>query len=257
LEVLPVGCDTDVFCPRAPDDPQVAAVRHILGVRPDQLLLLTMGGDAASKGAREVMAALALIQNMVPDWKYVCKLWPQPHTAQQTALDLELADSLGLGERVSCPMDVVSREFMGCLMAACDIYAAPSRLEGFGMGQVEANACGKPVVGIRAMGLLDTLVHEETALLARVARVNYLTETVLGPESGYPEGHRFVFEQPRVADYCADVNDIASYLQRLMTDTGLRQRLGTAGRQRVIEHFHYRVVAQRLVQILSERLGLR
>lgn len=256
LEVLPVGCDTEIFSPRAPDDPQVGAMRAMLGVKPDEILMLTMGGDAASKGAREVMAALALIKDRVPNWRYVCKLWPQPRTTQQTASDLDLAERLGLADRVSCPMDIVSREFMACLMAACDIYAAPSRLEGFGMGQVEANACGKPVVGIRAMGLLDTLVHEETALLARVARANYITETVLGPESGYSAGHRFVFDPPRVADYRADVNDIAAYLMRLMTDAGLRQRLGAAGRQRVVDHFHYRVVAERLLQILSERLGL-
>jgi glycosyltransferase involved in cell wall biosynthesis len=30
---------------------------------------------------------------------------------------------------------------MPYLLSACDIYAAPSRLEGFGMIQVEANAC--------------------------------------------------------------------------------------------------------------------
>src|SRR3989304_6708812 len=103
---------------------------------------------------------------------------------------------------------------MTSLIAACEIYAAPSRLEGFGMGQVEANACGKPVVGIRAMGLLDTLVHEETALLARVAKENTITETLLGPESGYAAGHRFVFDEPRIAEYRADVNDIARYLLR-------------------------------------------
>ena len=40
---------------------------------------------------------------------------------------------------------------MPYLIAACDIYAAPSRLEGFGMPQVEAGACGKPVIGIKAM----------------------------------------------------------------------------------------------------------
>nr|MBP7694532.1 glycosyltransferase [Anaerolineales bacterium] len=122
---------------------------------------------------------------------------------------------------------------------------------------VEANACGKPVVGIRAMGLLDTLIHEETALLARVAVANYITETVLGPESGYAPEHRIIFDQPRIADYRADVNDLAAYLLRLMTDPGLRARLGAAGRQRVGEQFHYRVVAQRLLHILAERLGLR
>jgi len=256
IEVLPVGCDTQAFTPRAPDDPQVQAVRELLGVRPDQLLILTMGGDGASKGAREVMEALGLIRNDAPDWKYVCKVWPQPRTAQQNASDLELAERLGLADSISYPTDIVSHEFMTCLMAACEIYAAPSRLEGFGLGQVEANACGKPVVGIRAMGMLDTLVHEETALLARVATENYITEALLGPESGYDAGHRFVFDAPRIADYRADVNDIATYLLKLMTDPALRTRLGAAGRQRVVEHFHYRVVAQRLLRILSERLGL-
>lgn len=256
LEVLPVGCDTDAFIPRAPDDPQVRAVREMLGVQPDQLLILTVGGDGATKGAREVMKALALIRDHAPDWKYVCKVWPQPHTTQQNALDLEWAERLGLTDRISYSIDIVSREFMACLMAACEIYAAPSRLEGFGMGQVEANACGKPVVGIRAMGLLDTLVHEETALLARVDVENHITEALLGPESGYAAGHRFVFDAPRIADYRADVNDIATYLLKLMKDPALRTRLGAAGRQRVVEHFHYRVVAQRLLQILAERLGL-
>lgn len=257
IEVLPVGCDTDAFIPREPDEPQVRAVREILGVQPDQLLILTMGGDGASKGAREVMQALALIRNDAPEWKYVCKVWPQPRTARQNALDLELAEGLGLADRISYPADIVSREFMTCLMAACDIYAAPARLEGFGMGQVEANACGKPVVGVRAMGMLDTLVHEETALLARVDVENTITEALLGPESGYAEGHRFIFDEPRIADYRADVNDIATYLLKLMTDPALRTRLGAAGRQRVVEHFHYRGVARRLLRILAERLGLR
>jgi alpha-maltose-1-phosphate synthase len=256
LEVLPVGCDTEAFIPRAPDDPQVRAVREMLGVQPDQLLILTVGGDGASKGAREVMQALALIRGDAPDWKYVCKVWPQPRTAQQNASDLELAERLGLADRISYPTDIVSHEFVPYLMAACEIYAAPSRLEGFGMGQVEANACGKPVLGVRAMGMLDTLVHEETALLARVAVENRITEALLGPESGYAAGHRFVFDAPRIADYRADVNDIAAYLLMLMKDPALRARLGAAGRQRVVEHFHHRVVAQRLLQILSERLGL-
>jgi len=256
IEVLPVGCDTEAFIPRASNDPQVRAVRDMLGVRPDQILILTMGGDGASKGAREVMEALALIQSEAPDWKYVCKVWPQPRTSEQNASDLELAERLGLADRISYPTDIVSHEFMACLMAACEIYAAPSRLEGFGLGQVEANACGKPVVSMRAMGMLDTLVHEETALLARVATENYITETLLGPESGYAAGHRVVFEVPRIADYRADVNDLAAYLLRLMLEPALRTRLGAAGRQRIIEHFHYRVVAQRLLRILSERLGL-
>jgi len=74
---------------------------------------------------------------------------------------------------------------MPYLNAACDVYAAPSRLEGSGMLQVEAGACGKPVLGIKAMAMLETLVHNETAFLADVAQEVLIRETTLGEESGY------------------------------------------------------------------------
>jgi len=249
---LPIGCDTDAFTPRNPDDPKVRAVRDVLGVSPEELLILTVGGDAASKGGREVMEALATLGDGVPPWRYVCKVWPQERTTVQNKLDLELAQSLGIQDRVSFPTHQVSRNLMPYLLAACDIYAAPSRLEGFGMPQVEAGACGKPVLGIRAMAMLDTLVQGETAFLATVAQEIHITEAILGPESGFEPGHRVVFEKPRVADYRANVPEIAAYLKRLLNDADLRRRMGEAGRRRVVERYDYRLVARRLLEILSE-----
>jgi len=249
---LPVGCDTDAFIPRPPEDPKVRAVRDSLGMLPGELMILTVGGDAASKGAREVMEALATLGNSVPPWRYVCKVWPQERTNVQNGLDAELASSLGIRDRVSFQTSQVSRNLMPYLLAACDVYAGPSRLEGFGMPQVEAGACGKPVIGIRAMAMLDTLVHGETALLAGVAQEIRITETVLGPEAGFEPGHRVVFEKPRVADYRASAPDIAGFLKLLLNDAGLRDRMGEAGRKRAVERFDYRLVARRLMEILDE-----
>jgi alpha-maltose-1-phosphate synthase len=59
IEVLPVGCDTDAFIPRDKNDLKVTTVRESLGVAPDQIMIMTIGGDATSKGAQEVMQALA------------------------------------------------------------------------------------------------------------------------------------------------------------------------------------------------------
>jgi glycosyltransferase involved in cell wall biosynthesis len=250
---LPVGCDTDAFIPRDRKDPKVRAAREALGVATEEHLILTVGGDAASKGGREVMEALATLGDEVPPWRYVCKVWPQERTEVQNKLDLELAHSLGIQDRVTFQTHQVSRNLMPYLLAACDIYAAPSRLEGFGMPQVEAGACGKPVIGIRAMAMLDTLVHGETAFLASVAETIHITEAVLGPESGFEPGHRVVFQKPRVSDYRASSREIAEYLKLLLTDGELRQRMGEAGRRRAVEQFDYRVVARRLVEILSER----
>ena len=250
---LPVGCDTDDFIPRNPDDPKVRAVRDSLGVLPGELLILTVGGDAASKGGREVMEALATLGDDVPPWRYVCKVWPQERTDVQNKLDAQLARTLGIHDRVSFQTHQVSRNLMPYLLAACDIYAAPSRLEGFGMPQVEAGACGKPVIGIRAMAMLDTLVHGETAFLANVAQEIHITEAVLGPESGFEPGHHVVFDKPRVSDYRASSQNIAAYLNLLLNDADLRKRMGEAGRRKAVEHFDYRLVARRLVEILSER----
>jgi glycosyltransferase involved in cell wall biosynthesis len=256
IEVLPVGCDTDSFMPRDKDDPKVIAVREALGIAPYQIMILTVGGDAASKGAQEVMQALAINDIKAPDWKYVCKVWPQPRTEQQNLADLQLATHLGIDKNVMYTTSRVSRNFMPYLLAACDIYAAPSRLEGFGMIQVEANACGKPVVGIRAMGMLDTLVHGKTAFLASVAQEIRLREAVVGDESGYEAGHKVVFKRSRIVDYRASIHDIANYFMDLMQSSALRQKMGEEGRKRVVENYDYRVIARRFIEIISRRLGV-
>ncbi len=256
IEVMPVGCDTDAFTPFKKEDPKILAVRESLGISPDQLMILTVGGDAASKGAQEVMQALTIIDTKAPDWKYVCKVWPQPRTRLQNLDDLELATHLGIEKNVTFETSIISRNFMPYLMGACDIYAAPSRLEGFGMPQVEAGACGKPAIGIKAMGMLDTLVHGETAFLAKVAKKISVNEVIIGDESGFEDDHRVAFKIPRTIDYRASVNDIAKYLMDLMTDAALRKKMGKAARKHVVEYFDYRLVAKRFVQIVNDKLGI-
>ncbi len=256
IKVLPVGCDTDSFIPRDKNDPKVAAVREALGIAPDQIVILTIGGDAASKGAHEVMQALAINDTKAPDWKYVCKVWPQPRTEQQSLADLQLATHLGIEKNVIYTTSRVSRNFMPYLLAACDIYAAPSRLEGFGMIQVEAGACGKPVIGIKAMGMLDTMVHGQNAFLAGIAQEIRMRETTVGDESGYEEGHRVIFKRPRTVDYRASVHDIANYLMDLMQDAELRKKMGQAGRKRAVENYDYRVIAKRFIETVSTKLGI-
>jgi len=257
IEVLPVGCDTDRYAPHLRDDLKVQAIREVLGISDDQVMILTVGGDAASKGAQEIMQALALIDAEVPDWRYVCKVWPQPRTVQQNLIDLKLAADLGIDKKVIYSTNVVSQNFMPYLLAACDIYAAPSRLEGFGMIQVEANACEKPVIAIDAMAFRDTMVHGETAFLAKVAEERKISEALLGEGHEIESSHRIVFPNPRTAEYRASVPDIAKYLLRLMQDSALRRGMGEAGRKHVTELFDYRQVAKRFVKIMSDRLGIQ
>jgi glycosyltransferase involved in cell wall biosynthesis len=257
IAVLPVGCDTDRYTPHRRDDLKVESIREDLGISENQLMILTAGGDGASKGAQEVMQALALIDAEAPDWRYVCKVWPQARTEQQNLIDLKLAADLGVGKKVIFSTNVVSQNFVPYLLSACDIYAAPSRLEGFGMIQVEANACEKPVIAIDAMAFRDTMVPGETAFLAKVAEERKITEALYGEGHNYERSHRIVFPYPRTAEYRANVPDIAKYLLLLMKDNALRQRMGEAGRKRVVELFDYRRVARQFVEIVNDRLGIQ
>ncbi len=56
------------------------------------------------------MQALSQLSNEVPDnWKYICKVWPQPRTGVQNEADLALAEELGLSGKVQYITSIVSR----------------------------------------------------------------------------------------------------------------------------------------------------
>ena len=254
IVVQPIGCDTESFRPIPRSDPRVRAVREALGVADDEKLILTIGGDGASKGSQEMMAALVRIDPEFSKWKYVVKVWNSPRTEKQNALDLELAEQLGIRHKVNYVDGVLSREFMPYLYNACDIYAAPSRQEGFGMPHVEAQACGKPVLSVDAMGIKETVIHSETGFLARPAKWVSITEGEVGPTIGYPETKVIKFTEPKVIAVRANVDDLADQIIRLLTDEKLVARISTAARAHVERAFDYRDVAKQVMTTVQERL---
>jgi len=98
-------------------------------------------------------------------------------------------------------------------MAAADILCLPSYREGFGQVLIEAGATGLPVVGSRISGISDALVEDETGLM----------------------------HEP------ANIDDLAAQIDRLISDSALRERLGRAGRTRAVEYF----TAARLTEAMA------
>ena len=130
---------------------------------PDQIMILTVGGDAASKGAQEVMQALAMIDTKAPDWKYVCKVWPQPRT--ETAEPGRSAAGHASGHRKERRLhhqrDLAQFHALpdGGLRHLRRPVAAGGIRHAPGGGQRLRQAGDRH----QAMGMLDTLVHGETA----------------------------------------------------------------------------------------------
>jgi len=254
IVVQPIGCDVESFRPMPRGDPRVRAVREALGVSDDERLILTIGGDGASKGSQEMMAALAKIDPEFGRWRYVVKVWNQPRTQEQNRIDLTLADELGIRHKVNYVDGVLSREFMPYLYNACDIYAAPSRQEGFGMPHVEAQACGRPVLSVDAMGIKETVIHAETGFLARPARWISITEGEVGPSAGYPETRVVRFDKPKTIAVRASIDDLAEQALRLLADDKLAAGLGAAARAHVERAFDYRDVARHVLSVMKDRL---
>lgn len=258
FEVIHIGTDLGVFKPMPRTNLEVRSVRRLLGVGDDEVMLLTIGGDVTSKGAQEVLKALKRIGHGFTKWRYVCKVWGGASADDHYETEMALIEELGEEkERVQYLEGSFSREFMPFILNAADIYVAPSRLEGFGMIQMEAQACGVPVVSIDAMGPKETIVDGETGLLAPVGEMVELASELAPPVPGLPEGEKIVFDAPKVFAYRADVEQLADRLLRLMQDGKLRQEMGRKARKHAERNFDYRKIARDFAKIVKEKIGIQ
>lgn len=250
-----IGIDTDLFKPNNNLERKLA-LRRMLGVRDNEKMILTMGGDVTSKGAQEMFKALAEVNNEFKEWKYICKSWPSDCAAEWREKEEALAEELGIKDKVIFLEDSFSQEFMAEVLNCCDIYAAPSRIEGFGMIQVEAMACEKPVISINAGGPAETIIHNKTGFLARIAEEIKLNEEIAYPSMGFVTKQIIKFDKPKTFAYRADINDLRDFTLKLLTDEKLCEEMGKAGRQHVVENLDYRVTSKKMLEKIKEVLKL-
>ena len=249
-----IGIDTNLFKPNLTEE-QRLGLRRMIGVKDNEKMILTIGGDVTSKGAQEIIRALAEVDKEFKDWKYVCKSWPSKCAEMWREKEIELLNEFGLQEKVIFIDDAFSQEFMADILNACDIYAAPSRIEGFGMIQVEAMACGKPVVSINVGGPAETIIHGKTGFLAKVAEEVILRGEWAYPHMGFRKKEFINFAEPKIFAYRADITELKEYLLKLLTDEELCKTMGKAAREHAVEKFDYKVTSKFMLDKIKEKFG--
>ena len=201
--------DTDVFSPLRV---RRSVVRKGLGFSDRNLIIGMVGRFSPGKGHEELLEAARILRGMHPEVRYLV-VGEASHGEEHYEKRIhQLARQLGVDDLI---VFTGFRKDIPEIMSAFDIFAFPSHAESFGVALIEAMAMERAVVSTNCDGVLDIVVGEETGIYIR----------------------------PRRASELADA------LARLIKDPLLRERMGKAGRQRVLALFDRRKQMQKLEEI--------
>ncbi|HXE07002.1 MAG TPA: glycogen synthase [Acidobacteriaceae bacterium] len=119
------------------------------------------------------------------------------------------------------------------LYSNCRVFCCPSVYEPFGIINLEAMACGAPVVASATGGILEVVKDGETG---------YLVPFDADPVTSFPiDGEKFS-------------RDLATRLTELMADPARCAQFGAAGRRRVEETFAWEAIAKQTVELYGTLL---
>jgi glycosyltransferase involved in cell wall biosynthesis len=169
---------------------------HLLeryGLRPDQPIILTVNRLCLSesyKGYDKVLKALPQIRQVIPNVHYIIvgKGDARPHI-EQLIRERQLQDCVTLAGFIP---DAELCDYYDL----CDVFAMPSKLEGFGIVYLEALACGKPTLGGNQDGATDALCQGQLGALVNPDDVGEIAKTIIQIIQGaYPNP---ILYQPEV-----------------------------------------------------------
>ncbi len=120
------------------------------------------------------------------------------------------------------------------ILSHARVFVCPSVYEPFGIVNLEAMACCAPVVASRVGGIPEIVVEGSTGFL-----VGFETD---GSAHGTPR------------DREAFARALAEPVNRLAADSALAERLGRAGRERVVDHFSWRAIATKTAELYRKLL---
>ena len=189
VSILPVTFDASRF--------QIKQkLQHLLnryGLTAEQPIILTVARlniEEGYKGYDKILQALPEIRRQIPTVHYfiVGKGSDIPRI-EQLIIQLELQDCVTL-------TGFVTDDELGDYYNMCDVFAMPSKSEGFGIVYLEALACGKPTLGGNQDGAMDALCHGELGALVDPDDVVAIAKTIIQICTGtYP--HPIMY-QPEV-----------------------------------------------------------
>ncbi|MGQ4493815.1 glycogen synthase [Dermabacteraceae bacterium P13095] len=128
--------------------------------------------------------------------------------------------------------EMLPRHELTQLLSHATTFVCPSVYEPLGIVNLEAMACGIPVVGTATGGIPEVVADGETGLLVPIEQVEDGTGTPVDPE-------RYVA-------------DLAAVMSDMVSDPERAKRMGEASIKRAAEHFSWRAIGERTMEVYRE-----
>lgn len=217
VAVVHNGIDLERWMPV--DDPELV---RALGIDPARPSVVFVGRITRQKGLTYLLRAAELLP---PDVQVVLCAGA-PDTAQILAEVQAGVETLRARRTGVVWIDrLLSRHELSAVLTQATTFACPSIYEPLGIVNLEAMACGAPVVATATGGIPEVVADGVTGRLVPIEQLDDGTGTPVDPE-------RFVAE-------------LAATLMEVVSDPQTAARMGAAGRERAEREFSWSRIAQR------------
>jgi glycogen synthase len=221
VHVIYNGIDTQLYRPVEATD-----ALERFGVDPKRPIVLFVGRITRQKGIIYLARAIPDIDRSAQ----VVLCAGAPDTPEIAAeMEQAVADAQRERGNVIWIQEMLPRDEIIQFYSHATVFCCPSIYEPFGIINLEAMACGTPVVASKVGGIPEVVVDGVTGLLVPLEQQ---TESPFEPL----DPRRFSA-------------DLAAAINRLLGDPDLRQRMAQAGRERVEREFSWPSIARQTADL--------